>query len=82
MLDFEFVATRLAGDMDEQGQRREISQIFDILRAMGQADQAVSWFERPMEQLGGKTPLAYVAEGRGQDLIGRLLCMASGNLGG
>ena len=60
---------------------REMTQLVTILRAMGQEEQARRWMHTPIPSYAGKTPLELVQEGRGQELIARLVDNATGNVG-
>jgi Protein of unknown function (DUF2384) len=59
----------------------EMIQLVSILRAMGLEDDAPRWMKTPLPSFEGKSPLQLVAENRGQELVSRLLAIASGNVG-
>lgn len=60
---------------------RELSQFVAILRAMDMEDEASRWMHTPLPSFSGKNPLEIVADGRGQELVGRLIANATGNVG-
>lgn len=59
----------------------ELVQIIGILRAMGLDRDAARWMHTPLPSFSGQTPAALITEGRGQELVERLLAVASGNIG-
>ena len=59
----------------------EMIQIITILRAMGLSRSAARWMKTPIPSFSGKTPTDLIAQGHGQELIGRLTSNASGNVG-
>jgi hypothetical protein len=59
---------------------RELVEIAGLLRAM-ELD-ASTWIRTPLPSYAGKTPFELVAEGRGRELITRLLGLAVGDVGG
>jgi hypothetical protein len=60
---------------------REMTQLVTILRAMELEDEAPRWMHTPLPGFAGKTPLELIEEGRGQELVSRLIANATGNVG-
>ena len=60
---------------------REMTQLVTILRAMDLEKEAPRWTHTPLPGFAGKTPLELIEEGRGQELVGRLVANATGNVG-
>lgn len=59
----------------------ELAQLAAILRAMGLEEDAPRWMHTPLPAFAGKTPVELIAARRGQELVGRLLANATGNIG-
>jgi len=59
----------------------EMTQIVTILRAMGLLKDAKRWMKTPIPSFSGRTPSDLIEEGRGQELIDRLIANATGNVG-
>lgn len=60
---------------------RQLVQIIGLLRSMGISEEAPRWMHTPLPSFEGRTPAEIIEEGQGQQLVDRLLAMASGNLG-
>ncbi len=62
---------------------RQMFQIVAVFRAMGWAkDDIARWMASPLPTYEGRSPLDLIKQGKGQDLIDRLVAMAVGNVGG
>jgi hypothetical protein len=59
---------------------RQLVQILGLLRSM-EVD-AATWLKTPLPSYEGQTPFELVEDGKGQELIGRLLGLAVGDVGG
>jgi uncharacterized protein (DUF2384 family) len=60
---------------------RQLVQVVTVLGAMHlQPNEVKQWMRTPLQAFDGRTPLEEVAAGRGQELIGRLVTLASGNV--
>ena len=60
---------------------RQLVQIIGVLRAMGLEEDVQGWMDTPLPGFGNRTPADVITEGRGQELIERLVATASGSGG-
>jgi uncharacterized protein (DUF2384 family) len=61
---------------------RQLVQIARIFEAMGWSGEDVRrWMNAPLPMFSGKTPVEQIERGRGQELIARLVALATGNVG-
>ena len=62
---------------------RQLHQLVAVFRAMEWSPEDTRrWMHSPLPTDQGQTPLELIEQGRGQDLIDRLLALAIGNVGG
>lgn len=60
---------------------KHLVQLITVLRAMGIEGEAPKWMNTPLPDFDGMTPQDVLADGRGQELVSRLLDLATGGVG-
>jgi uncharacterized protein (DUF2384 family) len=58
----------------------QLVQIIGLLRSMGYEEEAASWMRAPLPSFGGRTPIRVIKDGQGNELIARLMALATGNV--
>ena len=56
--------------------------VFGRMFAGFQQYEIAGWLNTPNESFGGRPPIDYFLEGRGQEVISRIIALAQGNIGG
>lgn len=59
----------------------QLIEIRALMKNMGYGDFVKRWMVSPLIEYDGRTPIDMLAEGRGQELISRLVAAADGSMG-